>query len=386
MTKNQNKLNLNQDKLHLLSEKLMDRIEELLEYLDVKLMYSRKMYYGACPIHGGDNISAFNLFHDGHSYRGNWKCRTMQCETHFKGSIIGFVRGVLSHQKHGWSGPDDKFVSFKDTVDFILKFLNEDYDQLSTQKSNIDKKRFIQSTLNTNIQQKEVVTITRNQVRKTLQIPPEYYIKRNYSQEILDNYDIGLCNNRYKQMYNRIVVPVYDAEKRYMVGCTGRSIFERCPKCGCYHAGNCPPKLERYKFSKWKNSKNFRGENYLYNYWNAKKHIIQDRVVIIVEGPGDVWRLEEAGIHYGLGLFGTSLTGPQKALLDSSGALAIMIIMDADDPGRDGAKIIREQCERLYHISTVDLCEIHDIGDMSVDDINEKIRPQLLEMINKVKI
>ena len=56
----------------------------------------------ACPIHQGDNSSALNLYIEGDSYRANWKCRTHQCEKTFKGSILGFTRGLLSYQKYNW--------------------------------------------------------------------------------------------------------------------------------------------------------------------------------------------------------------------------------------------------------------------------------------------
>jgi hypothetical protein len=46
----------------------------------------------------------------------------------------------------------------------------------------------------------------------------------------LEDYDVGYCDNPAKPMYERAVVPIYDNEHKYIVGCTGRSIFEKCEK------------------------------------------------------------------------------------------------------------------------------------------------------------
>ena len=85
-----------QHKLKILSDSLCDNIEELLEILNIsEYKLSDKMIAMNCPIHQGDNPSALNLYYVGDSYRGNWKCRTHNCEEIFKPSILGFVRGCF---------------------------------------------------------------------------------------------------------------------------------------------------------------------------------------------------------------------------------------------------------------------------------------------------
>ena len=70
----------------------------------------------------------------------------------------------------------------------------------------------------------------------------------------LNKYDVGLCTNPQRPMYNRVVAPIYDTEYKTMVGCTGRSIFEACPKCGTYHnpQRDCPSPEKQWLYSKWK--------------------------------------------------------------------------------------------------------------------------------------
>ena len=97
-------------------------------------------------------------------------------------------------------------------------------------------------------------------------------------------------------MSGRAVVPVYDNNRQYMIGCTGRATTDKCEKCNHYHLGNeCPDKESLYLHCKWRHNYGFKTQNYLYNYWFAQEHIKESRSVILVESPGNVWRLEEAG-------------------------------------------------------------------------------------------
>ena len=115
-----------QYQLKKLSDTICDDIEHLLSALNInEYKMLDKMIVMQCPIHGGDNNSAFNLYHTGDTYRGNWKCRTHGCESLFKSSILGFIRGCLSHQ-NGWSQNGDEVVSFADALEFAIKFTKTD--------------------------------------------------------------------------------------------------------------------------------------------------------------------------------------------------------------------------------------------------------------------
>ena len=169
---------------------------------------------------------------------------------------------------------------------------------------------------------------SKEKLRQTLEIPCEYYINRGYSSDVLDKYDVGLYNKR-----NRVVVPVYDDSYKYVAGFLGRSVHDQCKKCKKWHDSKhkCPNKVYEIKeCEKWLNG-SFESTNYLYNYWFAAEHIRKTGVAILVEGAGDVWRLEENGIHVSLALFGTDLTDSQRILLDRSGALSIIVMLDSDE-------------------------------------------------------
>lgn len=370
-----------QAKLKILSDFACDDIEGLLSHFDLDYKHSGRMITMCCPIHGGDNPSAINLYPEGDNYRGNWKCRTHGCEEYFKGSIIGFVRGVLSNKLLNWEKNGDPAIPFDDAVKFLSEFTNKDLKNIHVSHSDRNKRTF--TSLMNYVGAEEQTNnnkISRDQVIKTLEIPSSYFLDRNYTSEILNKYDVGLCTNPTKAMYNRVVVPIYDNEYKYMIGCSGRSIFEKCD-CGYFHnpKDSCPDKENAWKFSKWKHSANFKSQNCLYNLWFAKKHILESGVAIIVESPGNVWRLEEAGIHNSVAVFGANMTDRQKILLDSSGAMSLVILTDNDEAGRKASQQMEEKCKNTYRIY-IPKFSGKDIGDMSIDQINNEIKP-ILEKI-----
>lgn len=366
-----------QAKLKILCDDLCDNIEDLLEHFELDYKDHGKMISMACPIHEGDNESALNLYVEGDSYRGNWKCRTHGCEKCFKGSIIGFVRGLLSNRKHQWSEEGDKTCTFKETIDFITSFLKKDLKDIKVCTETRNKNRFT-SAVNHIKNTATVDTancLTRNRIRGLLKIPAQYYVDRGFTPAILDRYDIGLCDNPDREMYNRVVAPIYDPDYTYMIGCSGRSIFEKCDTCGCFHDPNtgCPKDHQKYLYSKWKHSANFKSQNSLYNFWFAQKHIKHTGVAILVESPGNVWKLEENDIHNSVGIFGAALSDRQKIILDSSGAMTIIVLTDNDDAGRKAADQIKDKCQNTYRVFVPSITKA-DIADMTSEEIDTEIK------------
>lgn len=372
----------NQQKLKVVCDQVCDNIEDLLTALDIDdYKMSNKMITMSCPIHGGDNASAINIYHTGDYYRGNWKCRTHNCDYIFKSSIIGFVRGVLSRTKYDWNQDGDPTASFQEAVDFCLGLINKSIKDIKVSRSDTEKTTFariVENVKQTSSTSNPLSKITKAQVRQSLQIPASYYLSRGYSKEVLNKYDVGLCDNPKKEMYNRIVVPIYSLDGKYIIGCTGRSIFDTCNKCRHYHDPNdaCPNKEEGWKYCKWKHNFGFKSQEHLYNFWFAKDHIQKTKNIILVESPGNVWRLEEAGIHNSVAIFGSSMSDKQKLLIDSSGAMNIILLMDNDEAGQKASKQITDKCKKIYRIYSPTF-EGPDVGELSVDQIKETIIPQI---------
>lgn len=367
-------ISFDQNKIKIICDRLCDRIEDLLDHFGLEYKINNKFITMSCPIHGGDNSSALNIYYTGDHYRGNWKCRTHHCEETFKSSIIGFIRGLLSNKQHNWSKDGDPGCSFKEALDYATRFLNLSLDDIKISKKHKDNNIFINNVkifaqdndINTNV-------IKRSVIVKNLQIPSEYFVNRNFSKDILEKYDIGDCYNSNKEMYNRAVVPVYDIDHKFMVGCTGRSIFEKCKNCGSFHSNECPKEEDRWKYPKWKHSHGFKTQQHLYNFWYAKHHIAETATVVLVESPGNVWRLEENGIHNSVALFGANLTDRQKTILDTSGAMNIITIMDNDEAGKKAIKTIYNKCHKTYNIKNIDIAK-NDVAEMNADEIDKQIK------------
>jgi 5S rRNA maturation endonuclease (ribonuclease M5) len=373
--KNQS-LSYDQHQLKLLCDATCDKIEDLLDYFEIEYKHNNhSMVSMCCPIHNGDNPSAVNIYHEGDNYRGNWKCRTHGCDKIFRSSIIGFIRGVLSSKKYNWINDGDQTATFAEAIEFATKFVGQSLNDYKVDNETKEKKQFAQIIEKvTQKPEKLNLQITRNQVKSILKIPAQYYIDRGYSTKILEKYDIGLCDRPNKEMSNRVVAPIYDDNREFVIGCTGRSIFPKCPKCSLYHNDTAPcPQEYQWQYPKWKHSSGLKTQNVLYNMWFAKEHIKQTNTVIIVESPGNIWRLEENGIHNSVAIFGTTLSDRQKIILDSSGAMKLIIIMDNDDAGIEATKKIIDKCNRTYqiHIPTISK---NDIGEMNSDEINLEIK------------
>ena len=371
-----------QFKLKVLCDDLCDEIESLLDHFDLDYKSNGKMMSMCCPIHGGDNPSAISLYYTGDNYRGNWKCRTHNCEKIFKGSIIGFIRGIISAKKYKWEKSGDKFCSFKEAVDFASKFLNKDLNTIKISGSEKNKKTFAALVgYIHNEKEKQTKSIKRESIVKSLSIPAQYFIDRRYSSEILRKYDVGLCEKSGKEMSARVVVPIYDNDYQYMVGCSGRSVFEQCKRCGSYHNPNqsCPEENQRWIYSKWRHSKDFKSQNHLYNFWFAKEHIMSSATAIIVESPGNVWRLEENGIHNSVAIFGSSMSDRQKVLLDSSGAMNLVVLTDNDEAGKKASEQIIKKCNRTYNLYNINMSH-NDVASMSTQEILSEIVPKLKEL------
>lgn len=380
MTQKKKSRSLDQAQIKYLGDLLCDDIESLLKTLGIDSYKNLgKMISMSCPIHGGDNESAFNLYHQGDHYRGNWKCRTHQCEETFKSSIIGFIRGCLSHSSYGWNKPGDQMCSFYEAIDFATDFAKQDLSKIKISRKAKEKNGFINTVKHINTQNSIPQNrVLRTAVKKGLDIPSKYFMSRGFSSDILKKYDVGECYSSGKEMCNRAVVPIYDHDYKYMVGCSGRSLFEKCSKCKSYHNETeaCPTDEQSWKSSKWKHSFKFKSEEHLYNYWFAKEYIKESASVILVESPGNVWRLEESGIHNSVAIFGSSLSDRQKMILDTSGAMTIITIMDNDEAGQKASNQILNKCSKTYNIKNINL-SYPDVACMSVDQIKSEIYPLL---------
>jgi 5S rRNA maturation endonuclease (ribonuclease M5) len=328
----------------------IDYIEEILEYFDVTYRISGNRILAACPIHEGDNKTALNLYVD-NDVPGMWLCNTHHCEQQYWKNLIGFVHALICKTNQ------DQDIN--NTIKWLMEFTGFN-DVVAT------KFRTVSTTpWQTPKKQQDVCNLTRQGVIKSLLIPSNYYIKRKYSTYILQKYDVGVSNKHHRTFF-----PIYNDEYTKIVGFVSRSLYEKCEKCSGYHRPNtkCPDHLGKH-YIKWANSPtNFPKTQYLFNHWFAKPYIQKTNTAILVEGPGDVLRLEDNNIHNSVAVFGTTLSVQQKEMLEKDGVMNLVVLFDNDNAGKAAQENLKKELGRSFRLIFPQLVG-NDIGDGNPRDI-----------------
>lgn len=356
-----------------ISAKLIENITDLFDELGIEDYQddSKKIVF-ACPIHNGDRPNNSSILKAG---CGNWKCFSESCHEKYGNvngaSIVSFVQAVLSQEKK---------ITFYQTLKWCANFVHEEDYNPENVLDGESKTQFIQLSRYINREKNSIPVFTPRKIVKTfLKIPAEYYLRRGYGEKVLHKFDIGYCFSPQRSFFDRIVTPFYDDRGEYMIGASGRNKNEQCPKCHFYHNPDihCPiTKDEKVMATKWKHTSSFAADSYLYNYWNAKKYILDSHTVILVEGPGDVWRLEEAGIYNSLGLLGARLSTNQQIILEQSGAINIIVATDNDEAGKKAFNSINNNCRHIFNIKKIEY-PTKDPGSLTIEQVKEIFIPIL---------
>jgi hypothetical protein len=302
------------------------KIELFFNHFGLNLQSRPDKYVGRCPIHKGDNPAAFNYYKTGH-----WKCRTHQCHEKFLGTPIGLIRGMLSD--------GDKISSFKQTIDFICKALDTDFKDLPELEITED---LIPKKLYTPPDKHSI------ELLKSRLINPCPYFSKRFDQKVVAEQDIGFCNTPGKFFYKRSVVPIMDRTGEFAVACQGRSIYDKCKKCGSWHSSytGCP----KYFFPKWKTSKNFSTDMFQYNYWKARDNMGKAKTLFVTESVGNVLRFMEFGIYNITAAFGTQFSDFHKEMCLNTEATKIIYIKDGGEAGNIAAKHVKSQLGDICYI------------------------------------
>lgn len=319
-----------------MQQRILNNLGKILDMFNVEYHEYLNRFQGKCPIHKGDNPNAFCIYKE----TGAWRCFTLGCHETYGASVNGLIRGFLS-DKH------KRLVSHQEVNKFLEDLVGGKVEEFS---SDMNYAFFLQDK---NVQKK----VTRDNIKKKLEIPGQYFINRGFSKEVLEKYDVGLYKNVKSKLYNRCVAPIYDLDYKYVIGITGRDITERSKV-------------------KWLHS-SFPRDSTLYNSWFAKNQIQETNTCILVESLGNVWRLEEAGFHQSLGIFGTQLSFGQMRLLSRLGVLNIVLLLDNDKAGKESAAKIVKKLKGLYNIVIPEMKYEDDIAECKIDYLQDRLTPIL---------
>jgi hypothetical protein len=317
-----------------------DRFDDLLDDLSVDLEHlpGGTIYRGSCPIHGGVKKN-FQLRLDGDVVPIRWACYSRHCERTYKGSFLGFVRGVLSFR-------EGKPVGLTAVEKYLQEFMG------CPLPGRQERPRPPQP-------EPKLSAWPRERVRQRLVIPSPYFVARGFNPAILDRHDVG-----HSPRWGKSVVPLYDDSGETGIGYMARSELPSCEACGKYHR---PAQECRYGQPKWKVPDNFPKTSWLYNYQAALRS--DAKMVLLVEGPGDVWRAEEAG-YLAVATLGADLSPVQAEKLAALNKMVVRAF-DNDEAGRAGARkafdLLLNKHIRQWELTLPD--SAHDLGEMQPQEI-----------------
>jgi len=358
----------NSKEVSYIQDRASERITEIFDALGIEYDIRNDYIQCACPVHAGDNPRAFYWA----MQTSHWKCTTRQCQedpvTGPSSSVFGLVRGAMGTKtENRWS--------FQQSVLYIAKVLNlcdikmdaDTYDDIEVTKA---IKRYKQRR---KLDIKSDLTLLSDVIPK-LKPDTTYYPKRGVSENTIAKYHISFCDDPKKPFCNRAFFPILDITGRYIVGWSGRSMWEKCETCNVYHKPKtyCPEGKEKIKCGKWKHSQGFKSENCLYNYWFAHPFIAKTGTAIVCESPGNCWALDHCGIKNSVGIFGLNMSKKQRLLLQKAGALTLVFALDNDDAGQKAIKKLKEQLNYYFRLFFITPTDKNDIADMLPSDIKKQ--------------
>lgn len=145
----------------------------------------------------------------------------------------------------------------------------------------------------------------------------KYLNQRGYSVEEINRAGIGLSNNGFMdRFYGRVIFPITDLNGN-IVAFSGRRINDD-------------------KTSKYINSNEnilFNKSECLYNFYEAKPYILQNKVVYVVEGFMDAIALYKANVKNVVATMGVNLSKQHIRALEKLGC-KVVLSLDSDDAGQ----------------------------------------------------
>lgn len=322
---------MNRKELETLKYLANNKIFTILDALQIDYNERYNYVYSSCPIHNGQKPNAWSW----HLDLGMWQCFTRGCHETFGKDIYGLVRGVLD-------------CKFPEAVDFVKKIIGNEKVDVSEVLQLRDNKQFVTRT------KKKYGKVYPESCLNKL-IYHAYLEGRGYPKELVERYHIGISGSQYKRMSNRIIVPVRNLESQ-LVGFTGRTLYED---------------WKERNIGKWEHSDGFAPREVLFNIDRAAPYIRESGQVILCEGPLDVLRLEQAGIHNSVAIFGRVLhSGQVTVLIKTGGVNKLIMAFDADVAGKTGAEDAAKLSRDFFDVSFINL-ENGDVGDLSPERAKE---------------
>ncbi len=318
-----------------LKELANENIHAIFEAFGFDFIDKYEYYQGPCPIHGGDNPTAFSWVKD----RGYFRCFTRHCERD-GADIFDFV------QKY-------KKCTLRQARNIVASIVvSGKYDNVSTEKliAETEFQKYIKNNTKKNKEFKVIDPACLNKLK-----PATYLLNRGFSQESLDEYSIGHCDDNNSHYYNRVCIPIFHHDGS-LVGFTARAIDED---------------YKDRRQAKWFHTPGLPKGQMLFNLNKAREHIKNSHEVILVEGPLDVLKFWMAGVYNVCAVLGSDLSGPQRSLLLENDCYDIIMAFDNDAAGIDSTNKVIASCKQYFNLYKYELPINKDIGDLEVESVKK---------------
>ncbi len=319
-------------------------INRIMDALGISYLRRGDLVQSCCPCkqHPGDgtNPTAFSW----RDSAAHWVCWSHHCEQEFGGDVFGLVRSVLN-------------VSFSQSVDWLIHFLTEQSVDL-----NADVNTKVKGRSGPSMKTHEALN---ESLLRFLQPNYDFLLKRNFKEETLKKFQIGLWSRLGTFMHNRLIFPIRDIQGS-LVGFSGRTVYAEADwekyqvKAKWVHG--------RY-YDRWPKLDELKTGSLLFNLDKAKDHIGLLKTLILVEGPLDGLRLDEAGIYNWVALLGCSFGSIHRSMLISLGINNLVLALDVDKAGTNASSKIEKSLEEFFHIHKPILQ--NDPGKSTVEELRK---------------
>lgn len=285
--------------------------------LDSHLKAKKNQLTGPCPLHGGDNPTAFRV----HLERNLWRCFT-----------------------HCGGG---------DTVELIRRIHKCSYAQAARHLYNLAEGSLLHKVRTP--QRTSDCSSFKPFTRPIVLDPKSYFLQtiKKITPVTARSFEAGTTKSS-SFLRDSVAVRLHDIQGRPLGYCARLLQSDQIARYG-----------------KWRFPKHFPKAHVLYNAHRAER--FRHEGIIVVECPWAVMRLSQAGIPNVVSLLGTQLFDDQYAWLAK--APGILLLLDGDPPGRDASARIAESLRvktTVYTHLLTDNKEPEDLSDDSLTSITLK--------------
>lgn len=296
----------------------------------INLIPKGKNYFGICPFHD-DNNPSMSVSEDKQIY----KC--FSCGA--TGTVFKFIM-------------DYENISFNEAVKKVADIGGIKINIGYKPKSKENGKQYDIYDLSLKYYINNINTAKGKEAR-------EYLKKRNISEEIIKEFQIGLSLNKGNTLAN-ILIKKYPENELLKSGLIGKNdygyydLFHERIMFPLYnlngkvvaYSGRIYNKEDNSKYFNTRETEIFKKGELLYNYHRAKDIARRKNQLIVTEGFMDVIRLHAVGIKNSIATMGTAVTNIQANLIKKM-AKEIILCFDGDEAGEKATKSCIEELNKI---------------------------------------